>query len=154
MQCKIFPNKMNKLILNSEKELIKFQWITRCIFHNQEYRNNLVKDIQSIKAIIYLKYLELKQIQPMFQCPNWRTNTPLNKYPCKTLIKMRRQNTKRGEIFKLLPLNQNTNYLIFQTLLEIVLEIVEIIVVEGLLIVIAMEIALLSMTLERGSKHS
>lgn len=61
---------MNKPILYSEKEQIRFQWIILSISLNQEYQNNLVKDIQNIKAIIILKYQELKQIRLMFLCLN------------------------------------------------------------------------------------
>jgi hypothetical protein len=61
---------MNKPILYSEKEQIRFQWIILSISLNQEFQSNLVKDIQNIRAIIILKYQELKQIQLMFRCPN------------------------------------------------------------------------------------
>lgn len=47
---------MNKHLHFLEKALIKFQWIILYIFHNQEFQNNLVKNILNIKVIIYPKF--------------------------------------------------------------------------------------------------
>lgn len=70
MHFKKHLNKMKKPIHYFQKKLIKYQWNIHYIFHNLEYQNNLVKNIQNIKVIIYHKYLKLKQILQIYQYQN------------------------------------------------------------------------------------